>query len=225
MVSKPIVYGSHTSPTVNAVVITLKALKVDYEFREIKPLKGETRTDEYLRKNPTGTIPTLETEDHQFIGDSHAICAYLVDRYAADDTLYPKDLYRRAKVQQLQHFSNNVLFTTCVKAAYHPLFTRKSKTVPEDILINFDLAYAMLERFLEQNVWVAANHMTVADFNCICSVISMNGLRPITKETYPKILDWYNRMLAISYVRDTLMSEPMLSSRRFLEKHTAISHL
>uniref|UniRef100_A0A1I8PPT7 Uncharacterized protein n=1 Tax=Stomoxys calcitrans TaxID=35570 RepID=A0A1I8PPT7_STOCA len=225
MASNPILYGSHTSPTVNAVVITFKALNVDYEFREVKPLKGENQTQEYLRKNPTGTIPALETEDHKFIGDSHVITAYLVDRYAPNDSLYPKDLYKRAKVQQLQHFSNNVLFTNCVKAAYAPIFARLKTTVPEEILANFDFAYATLERFLEQNKWVAGDQITVADFNCITSVVSMKSLRPVTKEKYPLIYDWINRMLDIPYVAETFNSEAMQSSRRFLNKQMAKSNL
>lgn len=224
MTSKPILYGTLTSPGVNAVIMTLKALNIDYGFQEVKPLKDENLNPEFLRKNPTGTIPVLETEDHQFIGDSHAIVAYLADRYGKDDSLYPKDLYKRAKVHQLQHFSDSVLFTTCVRPAYYPLFYRLSTTVPEEVLKRFDEAFIMLERFLgEPGKWVAGDQLTIADFNCVTSVCGLVYFRPITEESHPALSDWLKRMLEIPYVLEYVTGDKMTSSHRFLEKH--VSHL
>jgi glutathione S-transferase len=42
---------------------------------------------------------------------SHAICTYLITKYAKDDTLYPKDPYIRAQVDQGLHFDSGVLFS------------------------------------------------------------------------------------------------------------------
>lgn len=44
------------------------------------------------------------------IWDSHAITAYLVEKYASDDGLYPKDLQKRAVVDQRLHFDSSILF-------------------------------------------------------------------------------------------------------------------
>lgn len=44
------------------------------------------------------------------IWDSHAICTYLVSKYGKDDSLYPKDLLVRAKVDQRLHFDTGILF-------------------------------------------------------------------------------------------------------------------
>jgi hypothetical protein len=41
---------------------------------------------------------------------SHAINAYLVNKYAKDDSLYPKDPQKRAIVDQRLHFDSGVLF-------------------------------------------------------------------------------------------------------------------
>jgi glutathione S-transferase len=58
--------------------------------------------------NPFHTVPTLQDEDFT-IWDSHAINAYLVDKHADDDSLYPKDLQKRAVVDQRLHFDSHVL--------------------------------------------------------------------------------------------------------------------
>ncbi|XP_005180753.2 glutathione S-transferase 1-like [Musca domestica] len=223
MSSKPILYGTYSSPTVNGVLMILKALNVDFEFREVRPLKKENQTEDFLKKNPTATIPTLETEDHKFIGDSHAIAVYIAERYGKDDSLYPKDPYKRAKVHQLQHFCNSILFTSCVKAAYAPVFARQTNTIPEEIYKRIEEAFRMLERFLEQNRWVACERLTIADFNCITSVASLYSLRPFTEKTHPRLYDWFQRMMAMPIVVETLSSDAMTASKRFLQKQ--LSHL
>ncbi|XP_059219323.1 glutathione S-transferase 1, partial [Stomoxys calcitrans] len=220
MASKPILYGTYTSPGVNAVIITFKLLKVDFDFCLVRPMEGESGMPEYLKKNPTGTIPALKTEDQRFLGDSHAITAYIVDRYgnARDDdgSLYPRDLYKRAKVQQLQHFADSILFATCVKPAFAPIFSRLSNTVSEEILKNFDKAYAMMERFLVEHKWLAADHMTIADINCITCMYGLYYLQPFTQETHPLLHDWFQRIMQISEVYDTLMGNSVATSLNFL---------
>lgn len=223
MTGKPILYGTFTSPTVMAVLITLKALKIDFESSEIKPRLKENLSKEYLRKNPAHTIPTLETEDYKFIGDSHAIMTYLADCYAKDDHWYPKDLYGRAKVNELLHFENGVLFMMCVKQTYGPIFAGLRTDVPEEKFKEIDEAYDMLERFIGDNKYVAASHLTIADFSCITSVASMYFLHPFKEDTHPKLFDWFGRMRSLPYVQEVLLSDAQGSSLKFLAK--TMSHL
>lgn len=59
--------------------------------------------------NPQHTVPLLD-DDGFYLADSHAICSYLVGKYAKDDSLYPEDLKKRGKVQERLHFDNGILF-------------------------------------------------------------------------------------------------------------------
>ena len=45
------------------VRLVLEQLGLPYKLVECDILKGETRTPEFLAKNPNGRIPTLELED------------------------------------------------------------------------------------------------------------------------------------------------------------------
>ncbi len=58
------------------VMWVLEELNLKYEYILLDPSKGENKTPEYLKLNPTGKIPTLI--DGEFsIFESAAICSYL----------------------------------------------------------------------------------------------------------------------------------------------------
>lgn len=59
--------------------------------------------------NPQHTVPTLKDGDF-VLWDSHAVSTYLVGKYGNDDSLYPKDLEKRAVVDQRLHFDSGILF-------------------------------------------------------------------------------------------------------------------
>lgn len=64
------------------ILIYLKEKGInDIEFIEMDVVKGENRTPEFLRKNPAGTIPLLETDNGRYIGQSTSILQYLEQHY------------------------------------------------------------------------------------------------------------------------------------------------
>lgn len=63
----------------------------------------EHLSDDFLKINPQHTVPTL-VDNGVSIWDSNAIIIYLVDKYGKDDSLYPKDLSVRARINQRLFF-------------------------------------------------------------------------------------------------------------------------
>lgn len=76
------------------VRLTLKHLALPYELVEVDILKGESRTREFLARNPIGRIPTLRLPDGTFLGESLAILWYL----AENSVLLPTARIDRARV-------------------------------------------------------------------------------------------------------------------------------
>ena len=82
------------------VRLVLAALDLPYKLIECDILKGETRTPEFLARNPNGRIPTLQLEDGSFLAESGAIIWYLAD----GTPLAPKDRKARAETLQWMFF-------------------------------------------------------------------------------------------------------------------------
>ena len=61
------------------VRLALAHLGLPYRLVECDILKGETRTPEFLAKNPNGRIPTLQLEDGTHLAESDAIIWYLAE--------------------------------------------------------------------------------------------------------------------------------------------------
>jgi glutathione S-transferase len=82
------------------VRLVLAQTGVPYELILCDILKGETRTPEFLKRNPNGRIPTLELEDGTHLFESGAIIWYL----AEGTRLAPRDREERAATLQWMFF-------------------------------------------------------------------------------------------------------------------------
>ncbi len=78
----------------------LHRLGVPFELVEVDILKGESRTPEFLARNPNGRIPVLELADGTCLAESNAILFYL----AEGTGFLPDDRLERARVLQWMFF-------------------------------------------------------------------------------------------------------------------------
>ena len=78
------------------VRLILRLLGIPFERVEVDIVRGESRTPEFLAKNPEGRIPVLRLDDDTHLFESNAILCYL-----AEGTPYlPEARLARAKVLQ-----------------------------------------------------------------------------------------------------------------------------
>lgn len=89
-------YAVCDGPPSFAVRMLLKALNLDYELVDVDYCAGEHMTDNYAKMNPQKEIPVLY--DGFYLSESNAILQYLMDKYAPESSMYPKDPVQRALV-------------------------------------------------------------------------------------------------------------------------------
>ncbi|XP_044270057.1 uncharacterized protein LOC123014839 [Tribolium madens] len=193
----PILYMQHFSGPARSVLLTAAALGLKLQHKIVDLSKQEHLTESFLKLNPQHTIPTLE-DDGVFIWDSHAINAYLVAKYGKDDSLYPKDLAKRAMVDQRMHFDSGLIFSWLRNIARGVKY-KGCKSLTEDQIEGLEHGYEHLNTFLKNSKWVTGNSVTIADFSLIANVTTLNIIYPVDKSRYGNISRWLKDSEALPY--------------------------
>ncbi|XP_054738990.1 glutathione S-transferase 1-like [Anastrepha obliqua] len=194
---KIVLYAIGGSAPSRAVLLTLKALNVPFEYKFLNLLTGENRTPAYLAINPHGTVPAL-SDDGEILTDSHAIITYLVDKYGTDDSLYPKDLIKRAKVNQFLFYEATVVFDRTFLNISRPIFNKNNVITHAKIEAIYQV-YERLESFLKEHAYVAGDQLTVADFSLIATITTLFNFAQLDGGKYPKIAEWVKRLEELPY--------------------------
>nr|AEJ87243.1 glutathione s-transferase E2B [Anopheles plumbeus] len=197
--TKLVLYTLHYSPPCRAVELTVKALGLELEQKVVDLLAGAHLKPEFLKLNPQHTIPVLD-DGGTIITESHAIMIYLVTKYAKNDTLYPKDPVKQARVNAALHFESGVLFAR-MRFIFERIIYFGKSDIPEDRIEYVQKAYRLLEDTLTDN-FVAGPHMTIADFSCISTISSLKGVVPMEQSEYPKIHAWIERLKQLPYYEE-----------------------
>lgn len=73
------VYGDLQSGNCYKIKLLLNQLGLPHDWIDIDILEKQTRTPEFLAKNPNGRVPLLELEDGTCLAESNAILHYLAE--------------------------------------------------------------------------------------------------------------------------------------------------
>ena len=98
-------YSMQRSGNCYKVRLALAQLDIEHNLVDIDILKGETRTPDFLAKNPNGQIPLLEIEPGRFLAESNAILWFL----AENSHLVGDTALARARVLQWMFFEQHAI--------------------------------------------------------------------------------------------------------------------
>ena len=187
-------YSMQRSGNSYKVRLALAMLNIPYEAVEIDILRGESRTPEYLAKNPSGQIPLLEV-DGRYLAESNAILWYV----AAGTPLSPEQRIERAEALQWMFFEQHAIEPN-IGAAYFWLSLvkggRELQThALEDWMERGYAALQVMENHLKTHQYFAAGQLTVAD-------IALYGYTHSAADSgfdlgrYPAVQAWLARVAA-----------------------------
>lgn len=109
--------GKLASFRTSKIVMVAVETGLDLEVVEIQSI-SETKTEEYLNKNPTGKIPLLETEDGT-VFESRSIMRHLV-RLSEHKTLMGQNEIEKALINQYIDMIGNILEPATLPLIYGP---------------------------------------------------------------------------------------------------------
>ena len=175
--------------------LLLHQLGIPYRRVELDILKGETRTPEFLAKNPNGRMPTLELEDGTLLAESNAILFYL----AEGTPFLPADRLGRAQVLQWLFFEqySHEPFIAVARFIHHllPPDTPRRAELPR-LQAGGHAALGVMERRLSDHRFLVGDHYTIAD-------IALYAYTHVADEggfdlaAYPGVLAWLQRVAAL----------------------------
>lgn len=184
-----ILYGNEVSPPVRAVMLVCKALGIDYEFKKVSLLAGDHMKPEFIAINPMHTIPTIKDGDF-VLWDSHAIATYLADK-SGNDSWYPKDLKKKAVVNQRLHFDNAILFTR-LRDMLEPVVFRGGNAYEPEKMKRLEDSLELLAELVQEGGWLAGDKPTIADCCAVANVTSILAAMPSVKVPQ-KVAAWLKK--------------------------------
>ena len=109
--SSVLLYYMPESPPCRAVQMLAAQIGLPLDLKYINLDTQEQKSPEFTRVNPQQVVPTIRDGDFT-LWESRAILKYLVLKFACDSPLYPSDLKRRAKVDQVLDFDIGMLYAS-----------------------------------------------------------------------------------------------------------------
>ena len=177
------------------VRLVLRHLELPYELVELDIKRGETRTPEFLAKNPNGRIPLLEIPGRGFLSESHAIISYL----AEGSRLVPSDALDRGRMWQWMCFEQYNLEPNIGTARFWIASLHKSEQELGEKLIekrrNGHAALGVLEAGLAGREFLVGGRYTLADI----ALYAYTHVAPeggFALDAYPAIRAWCARVAA-----------------------------
>jgi len=186
-------YSMQRSGNSYKVRLALALLDIPFEVVEIDILRGESRTPDFLAKNPRGQVPLLEVSEQHYLAESNAILWYL----AIDTALAPKTPIERAEALQWMFFEQHALEPSVGAAYFWLALVRGGRDLQmhalEDWMERGYSALGVIEAHLRTHDYFVAGHLTIAD-------IAMYGYTHVAEQCdfslmeFPALRTWLQRM-------------------------------
>jgi len=188
-------YSMQWSGNCYKVRLALAQLGISYRLVELDIVKGETRTPEFLAKNPGGRVPLLEVAPGRYLPESNAILWYI----AGGTSLAPEDRIDRAEALQWMFFEQHSLEPNLGQARFWLTLVKGGRELQqhslEDWMEKGYQALSVMEKHLARRRFFAANRYTIADI-ALYAYTHAAGDGGFDLERFPAVRAWLDRMQA-----------------------------
>jgi glutathione S-transferase len=205
-------YSMQRSGNCYKVRLALAQLRIPYRLVAIDILKGETRTPDFLAKNPSGHVPLLEAAPNRYLPESGAILWYL----AGGSSLAPADRIDQADALQWMFFEQHSLEPYIGAAHFWLVLVKGGRELQmhavEEWMEHGYRALQVMEKHLERHRFFAAGRYTIADISIYAYTHIANEcgfdltgfpairawLKRIAEQSGHVRMDWHPAALAIA---------------------------
>jgi glutathione S-transferase len=188
-------YSMQRSGNSYKVRLALALLNEPYEAIEVDILRGESKTPDFLAKNPSGQVPLLEVGDNRYLAESNAILWYV----AVGTPLAPENRIDRAEALQWMFFEQHALEPNIGAAYFWLSLVRGGRDLQthalEDWMERGYGALQVMENHLKTSDYFAARQLTVADI-ALYGYTHLADRCDFDLQPFPAIKNWLKRVEA-----------------------------
>lgn len=186
-----VLYQIPVSAPCRAVEMTAEHLGIELDKKHLDVFAGEQMKPEFLAINPQHCIPTID-DDGFILWESRAIQKYLINQYAPDSPLYPKDPKARAIVDKIMDYDLGSLFKPIQEFCHNRIVASNTDDPEKEAKMKKMLT--ILEKFLEKSPYAAGNHLTIADYSILGMLSFVEQVIEYSFGEFPQISAWLQRM-------------------------------
>jgi glutathione S-transferase len=175
--------------------LLMSHLELPCEIVDIDILKGESRTSDFLQKNPNGRVPMLQLTDGQYLCESNSILWYL----AEGTSFFPNDKFNQAQVFQWMGFEQYSHEPFIATSRFWISILKQAEQFQHQIEEKKPGGYDALdvmERHLSENRFFVADVYSIADIALYAYThVADEGGFDLTD--YTAIRRWFDRIKTI----------------------------
>ena len=175
------------------VRLALAQLQIPYRLVEVDILQGESRTLEFLSKNPSGRVPLLEVAPGRYIAESNAILCYA----AGGSALAAEDRVTRAEVLQWMFFEQHSIQPNIGAAYFWLVLVKGGRELQQHALDNWmEAGYhalRIMDNHLQNHRYFAADRYTIADI-ALYAHTHLAHTCDFDLTAFPAVRAWLDRM-------------------------------
>ena len=195
-------YYHPVSTVSRPVVMFALDSKIDLHYQLIDLMTGEHLQPAYEAINPSKLVPVLEDGDFR-LTESSAILKYLADKI--DSPAYPKDLQKRARVNEMMDWLNTGFYRDFGYGLVYPqIFPHHKRRSDEaqDAAVEWGKQKARfwlgaLDRHLlgSHKKYLCGNELTIADY-LGAGIVSLGEVTHCDFAQFSNVARWYASMKA-----------------------------
>jgi glutathione S-transferase len=186
-------YSMRRSGNSYKVRLAMAQLGIPYNLIEVDILKGETRTPDFLAKNPSGHVPLLEVAPGRYLPESNAILWYI----AGGTPLAPDDRIDRAEALQWMFFEQHSVEPNLGAAHFWLTLVKGGRELQthaqDDWAERGYQALRVMEQHLAHRDFFAAGRYTIADIALYAYTHTANET-VFDLTSFPAIRAWLKRV-------------------------------
>ncbi|MEO8178707.1 MAG: glutathione S-transferase family protein [Deltaproteobacteria bacterium] len=192
-------YMHPVSMTSRPVRLFIAENGIQAEEQVVDLMVGEHLQSAFAAVNPSKMVPVLEDGDLR-LTESSAILKYLADKI--ESPTYPKDLKKRAKVNEAMDWFNTNFYRDFAYGLNYPqLFPHHKRQTDEAHKLAIEWGKEKSQGWLKilnddiigKRTYVCGDSVTIADYFGVC-LITLGELTRCDFSKYPNVNRWINTM-------------------------------